>query len=146
MRKRPFAFLSFLLPISVLLTYGCAGNTEDKPVVSKTTASPTEVHVKLTEYKVEMDKTSVPAGPVKFLIENAGKITHEVVLEAGGAKDEPMKSGDKESEVENIEAGKSATLEWTIDKPGSYQLACHIDAGEDHFAHGMVAMFTVTAP
>ena len=102
--------------------------------------------MKLSEYKVEMDKTSIPAGPVKFMIDNAGMVTHEVVLEPAGINDKPFEAGGKESEVEDIEAGKSATLEWTIDKAGSYQLACHINGDEDHYAHGMVMTFTVTAP
>lgn len=108
---------------------------------------PTEVHVKLTEFKIEMDKTSIPAGAVKFLIDNTGKEKHEVVLEPAGVNDEPFEANGKESEAEDIEAGQSATLEWTIDQPGQYQLACHINENnEDHYANGMVTTFTVTAP
>jgi len=126
-----------MLVMAALSLPGCGGNK---------TAAPTEVHVKLTEYKVEMDKTTIPAGPVKFIIDNAGTVLHEVVLEPAGAADKPFEAGGKESEVENIEPGKSATLEWTIDKAGPYQLACHITEGGDHYAHGMVTAFTVSAP
>jgi uncharacterized cupredoxin-like copper-binding protein len=99
----------------------------------------------LTEFKIEMDKTSIPAGPVKFIIENAGKEKHEVVLEPAGTNDQPFEAGDKASEAEDIEAGATATLEWTIDQPGDYQLGCHINENnEDHFALGMVTPFTVT--
>jgi uncharacterized cupredoxin-like copper-binding protein len=45
--------------------------------------------------------------------------------------------------VEDIDPGQSTTLEWTLDKPGQYQLACH-EPG--HYEQGMVATFTVTAP
>jgi uncharacterized cupredoxin-like copper-binding protein len=108
-------------------------------------AGPTEVHLKLTEFKVEMDKTSIPVGPVKFIIDNVGKETHEVVLEPAGVDDEPLSLNDKVSEAEDIKAGTSATLEWTIDQPGEYQLACHINENnEDHYANGMVIKFTVT--
>ena len=108
---------------------------------------PTEVHVKLSEFKVEMDKTSIPAGPVKFIIDNVGALEHEVVLEPAGVNDEPFEANGKESEAEEIEPGKSATLEWTIDKAGQYQLACHVNKDNaDHYAAGMVITFTVTEP
>ena len=129
-----------LIALAALSISGCSGNG------NKEAAALTEVHVKLSEFKVEMDKTSLPAGPVKFIIENAGMVVHEVVLESAGADDKPFEQGGKESEVENIEPGKSATLEWMIDKAGSYQLACHITGAEDHYAHGMKIEFTVTPP
>ncbi len=108
---------------------------------------PTEVHVKLSEFKIEMDKTNIPAGPVKFIIDNTGKEKHEVVLEPADTNDKPFEAGDKKSEYEDIAPGASATLEWTIDQPGDYQLGCHINENnEDHFALGMVTKFSVTKP
>jgi uncharacterized cupredoxin-like copper-binding protein len=103
----------------------------------------TEVKVTLNEYTISMDKTSIPAGPVKFVIQNVGSLTHEVVLEPADVVDEPFTANDKESEAENIEPGQSATLEWTIDTPGQYQLGCHTPA---HYEQGMFTNFTVTAP
>src|SRR5436190_24399810 len=111
MRTRS-ALLMFV--IAALSLFGCGGNK---------TATPTEVHVKLSEFKIEMDKTSIPAGPVKFIIDNAGMVVHEVVLEPAGADDKPMESGGKESEVENIETGKSDSTDWNLDKTGPYQPA-----------------------
>lgn len=137
MRKQTVVFLIVVLSALALSLAACGSQA----------SGPTEVHVKLTEFAVEMDKTSFPAGPVKFIIDNAGKETHEVVLEISGVNDEPFELDGKASEAEDIEAGKSATLEWTIDTPGEYQLACHINENnEDHYASGMVATFTVTAP
>jgi uncharacterized cupredoxin-like copper-binding protein len=103
---------------------------------------PTTVDVTLTEYKVEMSKTSVPVGQVKFNITNEGSIVHEVVLEPKGGMDAPLMSDSSEAEVMNIEPGATATLEWTIDTPGEYQLSCHLPG---HFENGMVMPFTVTA-
>lgn len=110
---------------------------------------PTEVHVTMSEWTMVMDQTSIPAGEVRFLIENVGAEKHEVVLERAGALDEPMEAEGEESEVEDVEPATSATLEWTIDEPGQYQLACHIVEEElgqtqDHYANGMVVTFTVT--
>jgi uncharacterized cupredoxin-like copper-binding protein len=137
MRNQAAVRLLIILSAAVLSLAACAGKA----------SGPTEVHVKLTEFKVELDKTSFPAGPVKFIIDNAGNEKHEVVLEISGVNDEPFEANGKASEAEDIEPGKSATLEWTIDKPGQYQLACHItENNEDHYANGMVTTFTVTAP
>ncbi|MCZ7572905.1 MAG: cupredoxin domain-containing protein [Ardenticatenaceae bacterium] len=138
MRKQPVVPIIVILALAALSLAACGGG-------GQAAGGPTEVHVKLSEFKVEMDKSSIPAGPVKFMIDNAGKETHEVVLERAGDDDKPFTANGKESEAEDIEAGKSATLEWTIDEPGQYQLSCHINENnEDHYALGMVQSFTVT--
>jgi len=136
MRKNTWIMLVLVVLLAAFSLVACGGK-----------GGPTEVHVKLTEFKIEMDKTSIPAGPVKFIIDNAGKEKHEVVLEPAGTNDQPLEAGGKAAEAEDIEAGASATLEWTIDQPGDYQLGCHINENnEDHFALGMVTAFTVTKP
>jgi plastocyanin len=135
MRKQSVVLLMVVLALAALSLAACGGQAA---------SGPTEVHVKMSEFKFEMDKTSIPAGPVKFIFENTGKETHEAVLEPAGANDEPFEANGKESEVEDVEPGTSKTLEWTIDQPGEYQLGCHINENnEDHFALGMVQTFTV---
>ena len=135
MRKQTAVLLLVIVAVAALSLAACGPK------------GPTEVHVKLSEFHVVMDKTSIPAGPVKFIIDNAGAVVHEVVLEPAGVDDQPFEANGKASEVEDIASGASATLEWTIDTPGDYQLACHIKEGnEDHYAAGMVTTFTVTAP
>jgi uncharacterized cupredoxin-like copper-binding protein len=89
-----------------------------------------------------MDKSSVPAGPVKFVFENAGGVAHEAVLEHVGDADPPLTANGKEAEAADVAPGKSATLEWVLDQPGEYQLGCHIPG---HYEAGMVAKLTVTA-
>lgn len=107
-------------------------------------SSPTVVHVKMTDFKFDMDKTTIPVGPVEFIFENDGNETHEAVLEPAGANDKPFEAGGQESEVEDVAPGASATLDWTIDQPGEYQLGCHIKENNlDHYALGMVESFTV---
>jgi uncharacterized cupredoxin-like copper-binding protein len=101
------------------------------------------VNVKLSEYKIEMDKTSIPAGKVKFAIQNVGSLEHEVVLEAADSHDEPFDANGVESEAENIAPGASATLEWTLDTAGQYKLSCYTPG---HFEQGMFTEFTVAAP
>lgn len=135
MRKQSAVLLLVILSAAALSLAACGG--------TKPPAGPSEVQVTLSEFKVEMDKTSIPAGPVKFVITNKGAIEHELVLELAGVNDEPFEAGGKASEAEDIEPGGSATLEWTIDTPGQYQLACYV---EGHREAGMVTTFTVTAP
>ena len=123
--------------VALLWLTSCGGGSQG--------GAPAEVQVTLSEYKIVLDKSSIPAGPVKFIISNAGTAVHEVVLEAAGDVDKPFEVNGKESEVEDVGPGKSVTLAWTIDKPGQYQLACHIDEPRDHYAAGMVTTFAVTA-
>jgi plastocyanin len=105
-------------------------------------AVPTELHVTLRDFKVELDRTHIPAGPVKLRITNADATEHEAVLEFAGADNKPLKANRRTSEVEDIDPGQSATLAWTLDQPGQYQLACHVPG---HYEEGMVATFTVDA-
>jgi len=115
---------------------------------SNKAAGPTVVQVKLSEYSIVMDETSVPAGPVRFEIENVGAIDHEVVLETAGAEDEPFEANGEASEAEDIGPDTKTTLEWTLDQPGDYQLACYVidEDGESHAMKGMITNFTVTQP
>jgi uncharacterized cupredoxin-like copper-binding protein len=111
-------------------------------------AGPTVVQVKLNEYSIVLDQSSIPAGPVSFEIENVGTEDHEVVLEPAGANDEPFDMDGTESEAEDIHPGDKTTFEWTLDQPGEYQLSCYIiNEGdtESHAMKGMITTFTVTA-
>jgi uncharacterized cupredoxin-like copper-binding protein len=117
----------------VVLMMAACGNQAGKATV---------VHVKLTEYKVEMDKNSIPAGLVRFEIKNAGTTILEIVLEPASVVDKPFEANGKASEAENIQPGQSATLEWTINDFGQYQLGCHTPG---HYEQGMFENFTVIA-
>jgi uncharacterized cupredoxin-like copper-binding protein len=138
-RKKTIVSIMAILSVAALSLAACSGKSSARP----TQAPVTEVHVKLTEFKVDLDKTSIPAGPVKFVIVNAGTLVHEIVLEPAGATDQPWEANGKVAEAEDIEVGQSATLEWTLDTPGEYQLGCHVPG---HYEAGMVATFTATAP
>lgn len=83
-------------------------------------------------------KLTVKAGQtVKFVIENVGKLKHELVLgpksgqrEHEKEMQEMMESGKMHmahsdpNEV-TLPPGKTKTLIWTFTKPGTYQYACH---------------------
>jgi len=132
MRKSIFHITLLALAILVVSLVACTS----KP------AGPTVVQVKLNEYSIVLDQSSIPSGPVIFEIENAGTEDHEVVLEAANANDAPFEADGKASEAEDIHPGDKTTLEWTLSTPGEYQLSCYV---EDHAEKGMITPFTVTA-
>ena len=138
--KTPYVLMFVFLFALALTAAACSGS---KP------AGPTVVQAKLNEYNIVLDKTSIPAGPIRFEIENVGTEAHELVLEPAGAEDKPFELNGEESEQEDIQPGEKRTLEWTLDQPGEYQLGCYITNEGDtqsHAEQGMVTKFTVTQP
>jgi len=103
----------------------------------------TTVHVTLTDNAVVIDQASVPAGEIKFVVDNAGVIPHEfVVLKTAAPHDQlPINAsgtkvkekGINQGEIENIEAGKSASKDYTL-TAGNYVLVCNLTA---HYKMGM---------
>src|SRR5438874_6340543 len=85
------------------------------------------VNVKLSEWNVVLSQASVAAGPVTFVITNAGSIPHGLEVEGPGI----------EQEIETIQPGASDTLTLTL-KPGSYDVYCPV--GED--SHKKLGMDT----
>jgi uncharacterized cupredoxin-like copper-binding protein len=132
---------------------------ESQAAASSVAASGTQVNVQLgetdlTHMYMNVDTTSVPAGPVMFNVENQGVKTHEfVVLKTDTpAGDFPLTTfeGEKDridedadgvnvGETGDMDAGTSKTL--TIDlKAGHYALVCNL-AG--HYRMGMYSDFQV---
>ncbi len=146
MRKRSRVVAIPLLILTVaLVLVGCsqanaAKSTNEPPA---TPVPVTDVEVTLSEFKVELDNSQVPTGPIRFVIQNKGTVVHELTLEPMGANDEPFVVEGKESEATDIEPGQSVTLEWTLDTPGVYQVACHLPG---HYEAGMVTTFQVVQP
>ena len=85
------------------------------------------MNVKLSEWNVVLSQASVAAGPVTFVITNAGSIPHGFEVEGQGI----------EQEIETIQPGASDTLTLTL-KAGSYDVYCPV--GED--SHKKLGMDT----
>src|SRR5256886_14298448 len=83
------------------------------------------VNVKLSEWNVVLSQASVAAGPVTFVITNAGTIPHGLEVEGQGI----------EQEIEMIQPGASDTLTLTL-KPGSYEVYCPVGS-DSHKKLGM---------
>jgi len=118
-----------------------------------TAGTPTVVRATLADsMRVTLERYTVPAGKVLFLVTNAGKLTHElVVLKTDMAAD--MLSLDPEApgkvvedlhmgETGDIEGGRFNGLELTLG-PGHYVILCN-ELG--HYMAGMHVDFTVAEP
>lgn len=108
-------------------------------------AEPICVGIVVEEFKVQPQQTTLRVNqPYIFAVGNAGKITHEFVIERAGADDEPLEveinGKEQESEAEDIAPGETKELAWTFTEPGHYQFSCHVP---DHFEAGMVVEFEV---
>jgi hypothetical protein len=126
-----------------------AGETSRPPATLALTAEAGKkaddaVAVTLIEYAITTSKPSVKAGRINFIATNAsGTQTHELAV----LKIKPDGSFENLGEVEAIgpQQGGAVTLDL---KPGAYQLACLIAAGEegstvDHYQQGMHIDFAV---
>ena len=111
-----------------------------------------DVGVTLSDFEVQLDPTSAPAGEVTFAITNDASQTHEfVVFQTDLAPDQlpTNDEGDVDEEgegvaavdeVEDITAGSDAELTVNLDA-GSYVLICNLPG---HYRQGMHAAFSVS--
>ena len=96
------------------------------------------------------DKIDAKQGEtIKFVIKNAGKVMHEMVIGTKKDLDEHaalmLKFPGMEHEepyMAHVGPGKIGEIIWTFNKPGSFDFACLI-AG--HYQAGMVGKINVTA-
>src|SRR3989442_1283060 len=89
--------------------------------------APSQVSVRLSEWKVELSQQTIAAGAVRFAVTNAGSIPHGFEVTGQGL----------EKEIETIQPGSSDTLTLSL-KPGSYELYCPV--GDD--SHKKLGMET----
>jgi uncharacterized cupredoxin-like copper-binding protein len=107
------------------------------------------VNATLTEMKIAVDRNSIPAGPVTFVVKNNGTVVHElVVIQTDVAQDKlPADAAQAGKVVEtgnlgetgDVNAGESKTFTVTL-PAGHYVLMCNQVA---HYAGGMHMAFTV---
>ncbi|MGV0026137.1 plastocyanin/azurin family copper-binding protein [Phormidesmis priestleyi] len=137
-----------------------ASEPESSPAVSTAPQSAsakksalTKVTVTETEMAIKLSPTTVPAGPVEFVVSNKGKVPHEFVLlrtdlpldklptKTGGKLDEKNKQLKAIAEVDEDDLKKGATkpLKVILSK-GRYVVICNVD---NHFEQGMKAALTV---
>src|SRR3989442_1114670 len=88
------------------------------PAASRAPGAPVAVSAKLSEWKVELSASTVPAGTVTFAVTNAGSIPHAFEIEGHGI----------EKETDQIQPGSTATLTLTL-KLGTYEVYCPVGEG-----------------
>jgi uncharacterized cupredoxin-like copper-binding protein len=101
-------------------------------VVAHSTATVRTVSVTEKEFHISLSTRKGTAGPVKFVVRNTGKLSHELAISGPGVK--TMKTV-------LIKPGTSATLAVTL-KSGTYSLWCPVPG---HAAQGMKTSVTVGA-
>jgi len=116
-------FVLFAAMISAVEIFG--SESEAKGAGEAATGKTVKVQEK--EFKISLASKTVPAGRVTFVVENVGKIQHDLAIQGG--KRTPLISG-----------GQSAKLTATL-KAGTYTLYCTV-AG--HRKLGMVTRLTVS--
>jgi plastocyanin len=90
------------------------------------------VPVTLTEWKVEIARDTLPAGPITFRLSNKGTVTHGFYVSGEG-----VEKGSRE-----LPAGESASFSVNL-KPGTYEVFCPM-SDNSHKAAGMVKKLVVT--
>jgi plastocyanin len=91
------------------------------------------VPVTLTEWKVEIARDTLPAGPVTFRLSNKGTVTHGFYVRGEG-----VEKGSRE-----LPAGESASFTVNL-KPGTYEVFCPM-SDNSHKAAGMANKLVVIA-
>lgn len=107
---------------------------------------PATVRATLSEYKIELKRSSAPAGKIRFRVTNAGTMNHEfIVIRTNHAPDKLPVRGSQASEqgavgeIEEDELGPGDTRSLTLRlKRGKYVLICNVP---DHYQRGQYVAF-----
>jgi uncharacterized cupredoxin-like copper-binding protein len=117
-------------PATTTATTATTTTQSTTTAATTTTAAPTSVKVSEVEFKINLPKTTIPAGSYVFEVSNDGHIDHDLVIEGNGIK----------AKTPTIKAGESATLKVDL-KPGTYDVYCSVPG---HKEAGMDVKLTVT--
>jgi uncharacterized cupredoxin-like copper-binding protein len=136
------------LPIALLLLLAACGGGGNK------------VGATLSNFKIDLDKSSAKSGDVTFNIKNNGPSVHEFVVfktdlapdalptttADNGATivDEEGQGVEAIDEKEDIPVNSSTSLTLKNLAPGKYVLICNIETDGGHYKLGMHTGFTVS--
>jgi uncharacterized cupredoxin-like copper-binding protein len=140
-----------MVAIAATLAIGCsaAAAPATQPAAAAARVSGGTINATLTDMKIAVDHTTISAGPVTFVVKNAGAVLHElVVIQTDVAQDKmvmgtetvgKMDETGNVGETGDVAAGESKTF--TVNLPaGRYVLMCN-EVG--HYDAGMHMAFTV---
>lgn len=133
-----------IAPLTVVALFAAACSSDDG-----SESAGDGVPATLTDFAIDLERTSAPAGPVTFDITNGGATVHEfeVLRTDTGADALPVDSGVVQTsadgieivdEVEEIAPGTGASL--SVELPaGTYAVICNVSG---HYEQGMFTSFT----
>lgn len=155
LRLAAFLALSFSLAAAMPLLAACGDDDDASGVTAEADPDPeadpeagtptvdpgppdVTVSVVLKEWSVTPSRSSVSPGVVRFIADNSGTETHELVV---------TKDGKEVGEIEGLGKNHVESMSLRLEK-GTYELAClivEIENGktEDHYKNGMKASFEV---
>lgn len=125
-----------------------AATTGAPAAASASSTGPATVAVTLSEYKIATAAPSAPAGRVRFMVTNSGKLKHQFTIIRTSkpaaevlSKHEPNDDiAGARGEIASLAPGRSKTLLIKKLKAGHYALVCALPG---HYQSGMYADFTV---
>lgn len=118
---------------------GCAPEAVDAEVV----------YVDLADFTVTLDRDTVPAGTVEFIVRNDGPSLHEIEIFSGADSGDDLVVVNNVAdttglelvdEVENVLVDGITRLTVNLE-PGTYLVVCNLP---EHFGEGMWTTLTVT--
>lgn len=151
---RRAAWLLAPLAVAALMLALTACGGGDESAESGDTTGATVVNATLAgeagEYTFTLDKESVEAGKINFVMKNEGEIEHEFEVVKtdvaaddlpveGGKADVEAEGGEEIGEVEGMQAGDEANLVLELEA-GNYLIVCNLPG---HYEQGMVLPFKV---
>jgi uncharacterized cupredoxin-like copper-binding protein len=149
----PVRVTAVLAAAALLAACQGAGTSTSASASASSGGGGTAVDVTLTEFKVELGSTDIPAGEVTFNVTNDGTVVHEfVVFKTDVAEDALPESSDEPEvdedasslesmgEVEDVDPGATKSFTATLEA-GDYVAICNV-AG--HYDSGMHIHFTVS--
>ena len=107
-----------------------AATSQATSTTRTTAANPRSVDVTEVEYKIQLPKTSLPAGSYTFNVANDGKFPHNLVVKGSGVN----------ASTPIFKGGQSKSLKVEL-KPGTYDLYCSVPG---HKQLGMDLKLTVS--
>ncbi|MEK7247808.1 MAG: hypothetical protein AAB092_04990 [Chloroflexota bacterium] len=142
-------FLVLCAALAALLATGCSD-----------TSGGGQLNVTLDEWKITLDKTSLPEGPIEFTIKNDGEKQHEFIIlrtdiapgelptNDDGSADvnapdvdelhtvEELDDGDETGRTYTLDAGKYVFIDNTVEEENGAKVS--------HYDQGMRVGFTIT--
>jgi uncharacterized cupredoxin-like copper-binding protein len=145
-RVHRFCAAASLFLVAVLLAACGGGSSDNSGTTVKTSDQQASgaVNASLGEFYIKPDKTSVPAGKVRFTVINKGAIKHEfVVIKTNLAPDKLPVNGNEADEsvgpspgeIGNLPPGKTSHLAVNL-TAGNYVLICNLPG---HYKSGQRA-------